>query len=70
MTVKKQSPREVLQFSQGDLYFLGSQNYTTCKEKASNIFGFVFYPENDVALMYNNATFDLKQVVFSKWGLR
>lgn len=70
MKLKKESPYENDEITLRALYFLGSQNYTTCKEKASNIFGFVFYPENDVALMYNNATFDLKQVVFSKWGLR
>lgn len=66
---KEKPPRVFSTFSRG-LNFLRSQNYTTGKQEASYIFGFVFYPENDVALMYNNATFDLKQVVFSKWGLR
>lgn len=66
MTVKKQSPREVLQFSQGDLYFLRSQIYTLKFYLQSLFLGFKDRPKSHVALQYNNATIDLKQVNFER----
>ena len=66
MKLKKQSPQEFLQFSQEDLYFLRSQIYTVKIYLQSLFLGFKDRPKSHVALQYNNATIDLKHVVFER----